>query len=45
MRIIDFDTETTCVDHENDQIIEAAYLELPDDPNYFLAIRIIVCNS
>lgn len=31
-----FDTETTGTDHKQDQIIEAAWLELPDDPNAFL---------
>lgn len=30
-----FDTETTGTDHENDQIIEAAWLELPDAPHIF----------
>lgn len=30
-----FDTETTGTDHENDQIIEAAWLELPELPHQF----------
>lgn len=39
MTPIIFDTETTGVDHEKDQIIEEAYIELPDTPAAFLAVR------
>lgn len=34
-----FDTETTGTDHENDQIIEAAWLELPEKPHQFAQTR------
>ncbi|MCY1482350.1 hypothetical protein D9M68_159040 [compost metagenome] len=37
MRVIVFDTETTGTDHQADQIIEAAWLELPDNPADFIA--------
>lgn len=39
MNPIIFDSETTGTDHEKDQIIEAAWLELPETPAAFLAIR------
>lgn len=38
MTVILFDTETTGVDHEVDQIIEAAWLELPATPADFHAV-------
>lgn len=38
MTVILFDTETTGVDHEVDQIIEAAWLELPTTPAEFHAV-------
>lgn len=39
MEPIIFDTETTGVDHEKDQIIEEAYIVLPDTPAGFLQVR------
>lgn len=39
MKPIIFDTETTGVDPEKDQIIEAAWLELPGMPFEFAAVR------
>lgn len=38
-KAIVFDTETTGTDHEKDQVIEAAYIELPDSPDAFSAVR------
>ncbi|MCY1540379.1 hypothetical protein D9M68_760140 [compost metagenome] len=39
MKPIIFDTETTGTDNEKDQIIEAAWLELPATPAEFSAVR------
>ncbi|HDQ4745542.1 hypothetical protein [Pseudomonas aeruginosa] len=38
MKPIIFDTETTGTDHQTDQIIEAAWLELPERPYQFASI-------
>ncbi|HEH6433208.1 TPA: hypothetical protein SHT56_002146 [Pseudomonas aeruginosa] len=38
MKPIIFDTETTGTDHKTDQIIEAAWLELPERPYQFSTI-------
>ncbi|EML8046052.1 hypothetical protein WAA37_004910 [Pseudomonas aeruginosa] len=39
MKPIIFDTETTGTDHKTDQIIEAAWLELPEFPHQFAALQ------
>ena len=39
MKPIIFDTETTGTDHQTDQIIEAAWLELPERPYQFAAAQ------
>ncbi len=39
MRAIVFDTETTGTDHEQDQVIEAAHIELPTTPEAFNGVR------
>lgn len=39
MKPIIFDTETTGTDHQTDQIIEAAWLELPERPYQFAALQ------
>lgn len=40
MKPIIFDTETTGTDHQKDQIIEAAWLEIPATPAEFQAVRV-----